>query len=269
MADPRFTLPPDAKTRLYRGRVVAPFIGLRARPKFSAPIDTELLYGQGFDVHAEQGTFVLGRVRPLISSKRKAYIGYVPRKAVSEDAPRTAHIVSAVSAPIFARADIKSPIKTTLPMNAIVRAEKPVETQNGALHEIDGLGFIHARHLRCKRTPPPEDYVEVAAQFLGRPYIWGGTGGMGVDCSGLVQMALAATEIDTPRDADQQEKHLGAPIGLKDLQRGDLVFWPGHVGIMESDKIMLHANAHHMMTAREPLKKAIQRIGPPRTLKRL
>ncbi len=264
--DRRFTLLNNARVCLYRGRVIASHVALRDGPKASASMDTELLYGQGFDVHAEVGQRLYGRARPLIAgARRRGYVGYISRKAFSSEPVRATHVVTALSAPLFKKSDIKSGIKTTLPMNAQIQAVAHTEH----LLEVAGKGFIHRAHIRRVSLDAPQDYAEVAGRFLGRPYIWGGTGAAGVDCSGLVQMALAACDIDAPRDADQQEKKLGKLVDQASLRRGDLVFWPGHVGIMETKSRLLHANAHHMVVAREPLKKAIQRIGSPRSIKRL
>jgi cell wall-associated NlpC family hydrolase len=61
-----------------------------------------------------------------------------------------------------------------------------------------------------------------------------------------------------------QEKAIGKALKLANdlpaLQRGDLVFWPGHVAIMIDEVNIIHANAFHMMVAIEPLQDAIQRI---------
>jgi cell wall-associated NlpC family hydrolase len=61
-----------------------------------------------------------------------------------------------------------------------------------------------------------------------------------------------------------QERSVGAPLplgdGLPPLRRGDLVFWKGHVGLMQDDHQLLHANGHHMLVASEPLQVAIDRI---------
>ena len=110
-----------------------------------------------------------------------------------------------------------------------------------------------------------ENHVDVALRFVGAPYLWGGVESLGLDCSALVQQALRACGVACPRDSDLQQT-LGAPVdGLENLQRGDLIFWRGHVGLYCGDDRMLHANAHHMAVAVEPLTEALARIGATAT----
>ena len=105
------------------------------------------------------------------------------------------------------------------------------------------------------------DFVAVTERFLGTPYLWGGKTNLGLDCSGLVQVALTACGVACPRDSDMQEKALGAPLhGLAGLRRGDLLFWSGHVGVVRDESTMLHANAFHMAVAIEPIDDAMDRI---------
>jgi len=102
----------------------------------------------------------------------------------------------------------------------------------------------------------------VAERFAGAPYLWGGKTALGLDCSGLVQIALAACGIACPRDSDMQEQALGAPVAdHSDLRRGDLIFWKGHVAIVRDGENLLHANAYHMTVAIEPIADAVIRIG--------
>jgi cell wall-associated NlpC family hydrolase len=139
---------------------------------------------------------------------------------------------------------------------AIVRHE-------GRLAVTAGGGYVPMSHLAPVDAAEP-DFVAVAERFLGVPYLWGGKTSLGLDCSGLVQVALTACRIACPRDSDMQEQALGAPVltnaDLSNLRRGDLIFWKGHVAIVRDAETLLHANAFHMAVAIEPLAAAIARI---------
>ncbi|MEO1704831.1 MAG: NlpC/P60 family protein, partial [Pseudomonadota bacterium] len=113
-------------------------------------------------------------------------------------------------------------------------------------------------HLSPDDTPV-SDWVGVAESLLGTPYLWGGNTSFGIDCSGLVVLAMRAAGRIVPRDSDLQEAAF--PAAPASPQRGDLVFWRGHVGIMRDAETLLHANAHHMTVASEPLATAIDRIA--------
>ena len=117
-----------------------------------------------------------------------------------------------------------------------------------------------------------DDWVAVAESLIGSPYRWGGRASTGLDCSALVQLALAVAGKPVPRDSGPQHDIGTALQRIDDLQRGDLVFWAGHVGIMQDGDRLLHANAHHMAVASEPLGVASRRIaaiaGPITALRR-
>ncbi len=121
-----------------------------------------------------------------------------------------------------------------------------------------------ARHLAAVDTFAP-DFVTVAERFVGTPYVWGGRTRLGLDCSGLVQTAMHAAGLDCPRDSDMQQAELGTRVEVRSdlggLQRGDLVFWKGHVGVMTDPIMLLHANAYHMAVTAEPLTAAVERIA--------
>ena len=110
-----------------------------------------------------------------------------------------------------------------------------------------------AAHLSPLARNEP-DFVAVAERFVGTPYLWGGKSSLGIDCSGLVQVSLDAAGIGCPRDSDMQEAALGRLLEAaerKKLQRGDLLFWKGHVAIARDAETIVHANAHHMATVIE------------------
>jgi cell wall-associated NlpC family hydrolase len=126
-----------------------------------------------------------------------------------------------------------------------------------------GRNYVPAVHLvpveRYER-----DFVAVAERFVGAPYLWGGKTVLGLDCSGLVQVALAACGIASPRDSDMQEEVLGHPIAAEAVlaapQRGDLIFWKGHVAVVRDGTSLIHASAFHMAVAIEPIAEAVTRV---------
>ena len=129
-------------------------------------------------------------------------------------------------------------------------------------------GYMPARQLAPVETREG-DFVAVAERFIGVPYLWGGKTSLGLDCSGLVQIALTACGIACPRDSHMQEQALGAPLAFErvlardysGLRRGDLLFWQGHVAMVRDSATLIHANAFHMAVAIEPIGDAITRIA--------
>lgn len=182
------------------------------------------------------------------------YVGYVRREALDVLEEPT-HGITVQTAPLFAAPDIKSQIVDYWPIGARFTAE----ADGQFLHCADG--YIHMRHA-APVEDKAGDWVEIACRYLGQPYVWGGRGHRGVDCSGLVQVALGACGIVVPRDTDLQAEGIGEPIDSEaPLQRGDLIFFPGHVGIMTDEYTLLHANAYWMSVVTEPLPDVVARLA--------
>lgn len=223
---------------------------MRLKPDHIAVAVSELLPGQRFDVlHTDSG-WAWGY------SAHDHYVGYIDADALRTDAPTRTHRITAATALAFNRPDIKSDAAYTLPMNAEISAdifdEKFLRTTRGV--------FVHRRHA-ADLGVFTLDPVTIAEQFVGTPYKWGGRSRGGIDCSGLVQIAYEACGIACPRDSDLQATALGAPVE-DDYRRGDLVFFPGHVGIMVDSVRLLHANAFFMSTVIEPLADVAARLRP-------
>jgi hypothetical protein len=272
MADRRLTpARPDLAAAHLKGRVDAPRFAegqkfavgvgrasLRMRPSDDAAQDSELLFGEIFTVYDFADGWAWGQ------AANDLYVGYVRANALVETFVANAS-VSALMAPVFPAADLKTPVRDLLPMNAAV----PVLGREGDYVNI-GPGFVHQRHLAPHGV---KDFAAIAEKFLGVAYVWGGKTAAGLDCSGLIQTALQAMGKAAPRDTDMMEKTLGEPATLDAIKRGDLVFWKGHMGVMLDEARLLHANAFHMMVTIEPLAAAIARIdgvaGPVTSVRRL
>jgi cell wall-associated NlpC family hydrolase len=239
---------------------------LRRAPAPDARQESQLLFGEMFTVYDEAEGFGWGQ------AAIDGYVGYVDMSALSAPPLAPTHRVAALRTYVFAEADLKTAPVMLLSLNAAVT----VEALEGRYAKIARSGWVAGAHLAAIDAPGPEDWVAVAERFLGAPYFWGGKESLGLDCSGLVQMAMHAAGLPCPRDSDMQEDMLGSAVdaALEGRRRGDLVFWNGHVGIMLDAERMIHANAHHMAVAIEPLADAATRIaatsaGPIRTVRRL
>jgi hypothetical protein len=265
--DPRLTpARPDLAAAQLRGKIAAAeyvegralrvCVGtadLRHAPALDAPLDTQALFGEDvmlYEDHEGSGWVQLAR---------DGYVGYMSMAALADGWTAPTHWVTVNRSFVYPGPDLKLPARDALPLGAAVR----VRATKGGFAQIDDAAFVFADHLlACGESQ--KDFVSVAERFLHAPYLWGGKTSLGIDCSGLVQISLAAAGIAAPRDTDLQERALGLPIAvdtdLADLRRGDLVFWRGHVGIMRDETTLLHATAHHMLVASEPLRLARDRI---------
>jgi cell wall-associated NlpC family hydrolase len=229
---------------------------IRRDPSPSAVQIDQLLFGETFRV------IETGRGWGWGQADRDGYVGHVLMTDLKPGAAPASHRVSALRAYAFSRPDIKSPPLALLSLNALVA----VEAEEGRFLKAEGSGWIPSLQL-APIGQVEADPAAVAERFLGAPYGWGCRESLGLDCSGLIQQALHACGRFCPRDSDQQQA-LGRPIEAADLARGDLVFWPGHVGMMLDAARMIHANAFHMQVQIEPLAEAVARIGEPAALRR-
>ncbi|MEM9845325.1 MAG: NlpC/P60 family protein [Pseudomonadota bacterium] len=243
-------------------RVSRPVVDLRLRQDIG-PLDRQLLYGDRFRVLERVNGLAFGQ------SDRGDYVGYVAETALAEWLEPNSRVIVRASLG-FQATDLKAPGPVRLPMGARVA----VHAHDTRWAETACGLFIPLAHLAPLDDPAP-DPVAVAEAFLGTPYLWGGNSDLGIDCSGLVQIACLACGIDCPGDSDQQQEELGAALARRSqLRRRDLMFWRGHVAWVVDESTLLHANAHHMAVAYEPLEEAVARIeaqgdGPVTARKRL
>ena len=244
-----------AAPRYAEGRamqVVEASAPLRRAPQPDAPLETEALHGESVTVYDEREGWAWAQL------DRDLYVGYLPLAALGAPIPPT-HKVAALRTHAYPGPSIKLPPALALSLGSRLTIDG--HDDDGDFAVTRGGLYLWARHLAALDAREP-DFVAVAERFLETPYLWGGRTSEGIDCSGLVQTALAAAGVPAPRDSDMLETSIGEPAAIDgSLTRGDLVFWKGHVGIMRDPAALLHANGWHMKVVSEPLAHARARIS--------
>ena len=263
--DPRLTpARPDLAASHLRGKVKAArfsdgtvqevIVGqapVRDAPSHGATMLTEALRGERVTVYeTDDEGWAWGQLAS------DGYVGWLPAAALLAPGPAPTHRVAALRTLVFPGPSIKLPPMDALPLGARIAMAREQES----FAVTSSGGFVPMRHLAPVANVDP-DFVAVAERFVGVPYLWGGKSSLGLDCSGLVQIALTACGIKCPRDSDMQESALGKPASLAGLQSGDLIFWKGHVAIARGRNSMIHANAFHMAVTIESVAEGLARIG--------
>ncbi|WP_137929452.1 C40 family peptidase [Mesorhizobium comanense] len=239
-------------------RITVPVADLRKAPRADAGINTQFLSGDDVLVFEDSQGWA------WVQGERDGYVGYVAAAELGERGQAPTHIVSAPRTFVYPGADLRFPIAGRLSMGSTVTVTGAAETRGTHYALLPSGEALIEGHLRPLGAIEA-DYVSVAEMFVGTPYLWGGVSGFGIDCSGLVQLAMRMAGRDVLRDSDMQAQSVGEPFepgpDYSGLRRGDLVFWKGHVAIMTDAEAMIHANGHTMLVSREGLRDAVARIG--------
>lgn len=237
--------------------ITAPVCVLKRDPSGDSAIDTQLIFGERFIAYGEKGNWIWGQ------SPRDHYVGWVRKSAVAEGKVEATHQVMSRGTFLYSDADLKSQPVMKIPMASRLLVTDRV-TNRGLDYLKTDRGWVVKKHARLLEKTA-RDFVMVGESMLGMTYLWAGRSTFGLDCSGLVQLSMQMAGIPVLRDTDMQEASIGEELELKEdlsgLKRGDLIFWPGHVGMMRDADNLLHANGHTMTVFSEPLEDAVKRIS--------
>jgi gamma-D-glutamyl-L-lysine dipeptidyl-peptidase len=234
------------KVDLARMHVATNLAGLYEKPTFGMPLSSELYYGTELEVLDEEGNWVFTR-------QKESYLGwaYKPYLAQGSTAEVT-HLALAPSYELRAQPDEESEITTRVVSGTGVCVEEI--KRDWAKVVANKTGWMPASLLRAVSDLPNslkekrKTLIEDSARMIGVPYLWGGTSGNGIDCSGFARLLHRWVGVDIPRDADMQ--HAAAKPVEPPFEVGDLLFFgePGserhitHVGMSLGGWKIIHAS---------------------------
>lgn len=227
---------------------------LRRVPDAATGIDTQLLFGEAvtvFDVRDGWG---------WVKNRRDGYVGYLRADALDGPTGAPTHQVAALRTFLYPEPDMKTPVQAALPLTSLVR----VVGERDGWAEVAGAGWVFALHLEGLGERGGGSVREVLCQTAlrleGMPYRWGGKESTGLDCSALVQVAMHLQGLDCPRDSDMQAASVGNLVEDEaEIERGDLLYFPGHVAIALDEERVVHATANSMDVCVEPLQAVVER----------
>lgn len=244
------------------GNIKSQVADLKSQPDSTSNIEHQLLLGE------EVSIFEDGEAWCWVQSKRDGYVGYVDQKCVAAGAIRPTHVITAPRTFAYPEAELRQPPVARLSMGSRVTIIDQQSVRGTQYCQLDSGGFIVEQHS----SPIDDfsnDYVSICEKLIGTPYLWGGASGFGIDCSGLVQLAMCLCGREELRDSDMQAATIGVEIDpgkkLENLQRGDLIFWRGHIAVHQGNvgdiPHIIHASGHTMNVSTEPLEGALKRIA--------
>lgn len=234
------------KGNLPRMYVATNLTGLYEKPTFGMPLSSELCYGTELEILEEQGRWVFAR-------QEDGYLGWAYKPYLTEKLPVEAtHLVLTSSYGLRAQPDRESEIVTRVVSGTAVCVD---ETQGQWAKVIaNQTGWMPISFLRATDAIPPtleekrKALLQDSARMMGVPYLWGGTSGNGIDCSGFARLLHRWVGVNIPRDADMQ--HAAATPVEPPFEAGDLIFFAEssieqkvtHVGVSLGGWKMIHSS---------------------------
>jgi len=230
---------------------------MRSKPIETSKLETECLFGEKVKILGETLEWY------FCVLKTDNYHGWVKKKHLGYSEINTHRVISKRSF-IYKNKNIKSNCIDYLPLGALLSIKK-IEDKWAHIFLTDAhnqkIAYVPTNHV-VEIENIVKDWVSISEQLLETPYKWGGRDSIGLDCSALLQLSYQAYGQNIPRNTSDQIKLLKKTvIDVHKLERGFVIFWKGHVGIMVDKINCIHANAFHMKVITEPLNDIIIRMG--------
>lgn len=233
--------------------VTAMMASLHATPDKASELVDEVLYGMTVEIISD--------VNEAWVSIRTAYRyeGYCQRAHLLQEATLAStwqqeaqHVIRQSFADVLQQPRIQSTKLLTLVKGSSIRvmSDEAVPEEWSAVQLVSGQkGYVRTKWLQPKITAQSlseqqfrENVVETALSYLTAPYRWGGKSPFGIDCSGLCSMAYLLNGVYIYRDARIVEGFPIVSIDQDQMQKGDLIYFPGHIALYMGNDLYVHSS---------------------------
>ncbi len=211
-------------------------------------IVTQILLGEDFKVQNKIGKFYKGY------KAYDKYKGFIEAKDLHLDKNKKTHKIISKECNVYKKPNNKYRLSKKIFFNSRISIlddkNNFIQTRNGWILKKN----VKPINFRKKH------FLDNIKLYLNTKYLWGGNSPKGLDCSALVQELLKFNNIYCPRDSKDQKKFFRKEISIKNIRKGDLLFWKGHVAIALSNKKLVHAFGARKKVVIMGIKETIKKI---------
>ena len=230
-------------------------INIYEKPKLTSKLSSQLLYGEKFTIIQKKNNWL------KIKTNYDNYIGYIKNKKFLTKFYPKFKIFSSKS-PIYIKKRNRF-FKTKKFLFFGSSVEK--KSENKTFLEFEKNKWIQKKHVK-KLNHFEKNYIKIFKLFLGSKYLWGGKSVDGIDCSALIQIYFFYNRIFFPRDTKDQIKYCKGKKNVR-FEKGDIIFWNGHVGICINKSKIIHAYGPRKKVLIMPTNTTIELIKKTANLK--
>ena len=231
-----------------------PFLNVYVQKNRKSKIVTQLLYGETFKKLNQYKSWI------KIRNDYDGYIGYIQNKKYPSNSKNT-HKISVLLSNLYSKPSFKSKNNKKLSFGSKIK----VTDKKGIFYKFDKC-WIKKKDLK-KISFKQKNIFKNISMFENVKYKWGGRYFDGVDCSGLIQLFFNFNNKFCPRDAKDQIKYFKKKTKLKNVKKGDLIFWKGHVALAVSRTNLIHGYGPLKKVITMSIKNTIYRIRETAHLK--
>ena len=229
------------------------FSNIYKKPLKKSEITSQIIYGENFKILSKNKSWI--KIRTLFDN----YIGFVRNsKYIEKFNPN--YKVSSLKARIFKKPGTRT--NGWLPF----ASKLSVLEQNKNYIKIEKNRWIKKKDVK-KLNHKDMNFVKIFKKFLNVKYVWGGKTYKGIDCSALLQTFFNYNNSFYPRDTKDQIKYTKKNKKKRKFNKGDIIFWKGHVAMCLNSKQLIHAYGPEKKVIIMPIIETINRIKKSAKLK--